>query len=360
MASHLRRAFKTDPDVFVFNDLRLVFEGEVAQIDHLVLHRGGMVLIESRSVSGEVLVNERAEWVRWTDSHHEGMLSPVEQARRHEAVLRAMLGAKSERLRDRTPLETERERSGLDWPIDFLIVASDECRITREVDVPELCRVDQATGVIDAIVERRQRGHRSLNVLHDDGVQRLSPAEMGRLVQCLSSSHTPGQEGEESGDEGMPDSRDGTPSALPEAPEASESLQPLAALKAPEVLAPPVIPEAALPEIAPPAAVEPPAPPAAEEPVAAARGAARPAREEPPPFCGDCGSLEVHMRYARTSHPYYFRCDRCGGITPARWECSVCGTPARIVKRGNDFFRECKTCNTSEYFFTNPRITRTV
>ncbi len=316
MACHLRRAFKTDPDVFVFNDLRLVFDGEVAQIDHLVLHRGGMVLIESKSVSGEVLVNERGEWVRRADSDDKGMPSPVLRARRQEALLRAMLRVNSERLRDRLRLGTMQARFGRDWPIDILIVASDECRITREVDVPELCRADQATGAIDAIVDRHKRGRRSLNVLNDDGIQWLSPAEMGRLVQCLSSSHTPRSQALES-----------APDSQPSAPPVVASPAPVVALEA--------------------------AAPVAPAPLAAGAYA-----DEPPPFCRHCGSLEVHMRYARITRPYHFRCDRCDGITPAQWECGACGALARIRKRGPDFFRVCETCGTTAHIFTNPQVAR--
>jgi len=45
-----------------------VFDDEVAEIDHLVLRRGGMVLIESRNVTGEVHVNEHGEWMRCAGS----------------------------------------------------------------------------------------------------------------------------------------------------------------------------------------------------------------------------------------------------------------------------------------------------
>src|SRR5574340_855439 len=63
MAFYLRRAFADAPDVFVINDLRLVEADDCAQIDHLVLHAFGMFIIESKSISGEVEVNEHGEWI---------------------------------------------------------------------------------------------------------------------------------------------------------------------------------------------------------------------------------------------------------------------------------------------------------
>lgn len=62
MAFYLRRALQERDDVLVFNDLRLVdATGDAAQIDHLVMHRRGFVLVESKSVTTEIRVNEREE-----------------------------------------------------------------------------------------------------------------------------------------------------------------------------------------------------------------------------------------------------------------------------------------------------------
>ena len=61
MAFYLKRAFEHDDRVRVFNGLRFEREGDAAQIDHLVFHRWGMILVESKSVTGTVRVNEHGE-----------------------------------------------------------------------------------------------------------------------------------------------------------------------------------------------------------------------------------------------------------------------------------------------------------
>ena len=60
MAHYLKRAFGDDPLVRVFHDLRLpdAAGGDAAQIDHLVLYRGGLVLIESNEIASTNLVLE--------------------------------------------------------------------------------------------------------------------------------------------------------------------------------------------------------------------------------------------------------------------------------------------------------------
>ena len=57
MAFYLRRKFATSPDVRVFNNIRLEKNGDAAQIDHLVLYKHGVIIIESKSVTSEVKIN---------------------------------------------------------------------------------------------------------------------------------------------------------------------------------------------------------------------------------------------------------------------------------------------------------------
>ena len=81
MAFYLRRAFAEAPDIYVFNDLPLERNGEVAHIDHLVFHRYGFVIIESKSVTGTITVNEKGEFTRTFDGYASGMQSPIHQAK---------------------------------------------------------------------------------------------------------------------------------------------------------------------------------------------------------------------------------------------------------------------------------------
>ncbi len=72
----------------VIHDLRLNIDGQVAQIDHLVMSRMLEVFVcESKSFTGGVKVNEHGEWTTFRDRRPVGIPSPVEQNRRHIAVL---------------------------------------------------------------------------------------------------------------------------------------------------------------------------------------------------------------------------------------------------------------------------------
>ena len=91
VAFFLRRAYKDDPKIYVFNDLRFEYNDEVAQIDHLILYPYGFVLIESKSITGEVKVNKEQEWTRSYNKQWSGMRSPIKQVELQEKLLLELL-----------------------------------------------------------------------------------------------------------------------------------------------------------------------------------------------------------------------------------------------------------------------------
>lgn len=98
VAFYLRRAFKDDDRVRVFHDLQLCYDGEYAQIDHLIVYTFGFIVIESKSIKGEVRVNAEAEWSRSYRQQWQGMPSPVKQAELQLKVLRDVLTNNHEKM----------------------------------------------------------------------------------------------------------------------------------------------------------------------------------------------------------------------------------------------------------------------
>lgn len=91
VAFYLRRAFKEHELVFVFNDLKFNHNDEVAQIDHLILYPFGFILIESKSITGEVKINQLEEWSRSYNGKWQGMPSPIKQVELQQKLLRCLL-----------------------------------------------------------------------------------------------------------------------------------------------------------------------------------------------------------------------------------------------------------------------------
>ncbi|MFT6910745.1 MAG: transcription elongation factor Elf1 [Oleiphilaceae bacterium] len=75
----------------IIHDLRLT-DGEYnAQIDHLIIHKYGFVIIESKSIKGSVTVNQQGEWTRSVGNRWEGMPSPIKQVEMQYKMLNAVL-----------------------------------------------------------------------------------------------------------------------------------------------------------------------------------------------------------------------------------------------------------------------------
>ncbi|MGA0571485.1 nuclease-related domain-containing protein [Variovorax sp. VNK109] len=77
----------------VIHDLRLSMDGEVAQIDHLLISRGlNFYLLETKNFSGSITISDAGEFsVTYPNRRTYGIPSPIEQSRRHAVVLEKVL-----------------------------------------------------------------------------------------------------------------------------------------------------------------------------------------------------------------------------------------------------------------------------
>ncbi|GGR78671.1 nuclease-related domain-containing protein [Deinococcus sedimenti] len=304
MAHYLKRAFAEDPRKFVFHNLRLERRGEVAQLDHLILHRFGLLIVESKSVAGQVSVNEHGEWTRWWNRKGRGMPSPVLQARRQLDLLLALLDDHTTDLMDRSMLGLK-QRTLTGVRRDVLVAISDGGRITRKSEVPELVKADQVPDRVKAIIGAEQE--------KTFGSFGLTDAEMTRIQAFLRNRHVP--------------------APAQEAPAAPEPAQTRAA----PVSAPPVQP--ARPERH------------SATPVRTSQERQAQARPRPDVACRACSSANVTVQFGK--YGYYLKCGDCGGNTPAKPVCAACGQPGKVSKRGLEFTATCAGGHTWAYW-TNP------
>lgn len=91
-AYYLDQYFKHGVNHVVLHDLRFVVDGDVAQIDHLVINRGfGIYLFETKNYSGNLVINDRGEFTAQYEDMHFGIPSPIEQSQRHARILTRLL-----------------------------------------------------------------------------------------------------------------------------------------------------------------------------------------------------------------------------------------------------------------------------
>lgn len=316
MAFYLHRAFSTDSDLYVLNNLRLVdpqqpeINGrpDAGQIDHLVIHRWGAFIIESKSVAGQVSVRDDGsggdEWTR----DGAGMASPIQQARRQAEFLRSLLQRDRGSLLGKLPvglrqlsvaLNGTEHRSFGRMPIQLIVAISDRGRINRvngwkEPTAPFATFVSKADLVADKVRDEHAK-HKAAsrpvfgNPQGDYGIWAMKPEEASAVADFLASRHQPAAT---------------TASKPPTAPPPRRETQH-------------------------------PPPIASPQPTG--------------PACKQCGGSDLSARSGR--YGPYWKCLACDANTAMPKVCSICaahGEEVHIRKEGDTFYRCCQKCGIEE------------
>lgn len=313
LAHYLKRKFADRQDVRVFNNLRFEAEGgdDAAQIDHLIFHRHGFIIVESKSVTSKVKINERGEWQRLWNGHFEGMPSPLLQAQRQADFLKKLLNQHKDSLRNKVFLLNRSANFKL-CPFEVLVAISDRGII--DGTVPEgVFKADQIPDKVEQIIRRHSNTAFSFNL--KDGMDKFPDEEMEKIVKFFMAMHKPRVVQERT-----------TSSTSVSQEEGERAASKMA-------VAPPMSPltmiEAAMQnqaEIATPAALK-------------------------TTSCPSCNTERVHILYGQ--YGYYYRCQACGKSFNIDATCPKCGNKAKIRKDKESFYRECSGCNHHELCHVN-------
>ncbi|WP_017297798.1 nuclease-related domain-containing protein [Nodosilinea nodulosa] len=344
MAFYLRRAFGDDPTIKVLNGLRVERQGEIAQIDHLLISNHGFVLIESKSVTTKIRVNTEGEWSRQVAPDWKGMPSPLLQVDRQAELLRALL---NDHVDDFYRKLLAFQFTFTSVPFDGLVAISDTGVIQRPSGfaTKQVLKADQITRRIQEMnaAYRRASSLFSLN-LKDAGAE-WSDKTMTKLVEFLLQRHTP---------QPQPISSPISAKILPSSRETRHPPQPKRATS----------------PVAKPQSYPTPSPRPQTVPVAT-RGATAAIKPQPSPIpsprpqpaaaqtaptvsgatCRGCGGSRLAITYGK--YGYYFKCADCGGNTPIKVTCAN-GEKAKISKQGREFYVVCSDMSEPQLFYVNP------
>ena len=102
---YLDQEFRHREDAIVIHDLRIEEESDVAQIDHLVISRRRQAFVlETKALKATISCNDAGEWEAVYGRDRYPIASPLEQCKRHAAVLRRWLGRRETALREVIPV----------------------------------------------------------------------------------------------------------------------------------------------------------------------------------------------------------------------------------------------------------------
>jgi len=165
MIHYLQRAFADKDDIVVLNDIRIQDDnGEIAQMDHLVIHEFGFIVVESKSVTTKVSINEYGEWVRYFNNKPSGMRSPIKQAQMQTDILKKILEVNKDRLFKQTLINKLIKTSFDDYPFEVLVAISDTGIIKRpkNYDTSMVLKADQICDVINEKINSYRKKSKSL------------------------------------------------------------------------------------------------------------------------------------------------------------------------------------------------------
>ncbi|WP_194756660.1 nuclease-related domain-containing protein [Aliidiomarina indica] len=287
VAFYLRRAYRDSERVMVLNDIRITHEGERAQIDHLIVYTYGFIIVESKSIRGQVIVNSEGEWIRSYNNKWSGMPSPIKQAELQLKLLQQFLYANTDDIIGKF-LGIQQGLAGRRYDV-FCAISSDSIidRTNAPKDVAgKLIKSEFITDALDKAMNFRKFYQVAKKVL--DTRPAFNFDELRGICNFILAHQTGAEK----------KSLDETPFKIPE-----------------DYLS-----------------VEPPS------------ISARCDSNTHFMSCRHCGndqSLTTHSgRYG-----YYVKCPKCAGNTALKSPCATCNSTSTSVKKRNDVFSlHCDSC----------------
>ncbi|WP_298600206.1 nuclease-related domain-containing protein [Zoogloea sp.] len=197
MAFLLDRRFEERDDVFLLHDLRIQKGKHFFQIDHLVVTRYGIALIESKSIHSKVSItrhDERREhWSREFRGRNEGIPSPVRQVQEQARQLQEYLRENAEQILGKM-LGLLQKGFGY-CPFDTYVGVSTSAvfSLSRGTPLPEhVFKADEVAPEIDRLLKAREKHGSFLNL----NPLTAMPWEMSRdealaAARFLMRHHTP-------------------------------------------------------------------------------------------------------------------------------------------------------------------------
>ncbi len=195
MAYLLDRRFEARDDVFLLHDLRIENGRHAFQIDHLVVTRYGLFLVESKSIHSTVSItrhDERREhWSRTFRGREEGIPSPVRQVQEQGRLLHEFLRENREQILGK--LLGLMQKGYKNCPVDTLVGVSTSAtfKLVGKTPLPEhVFKADEVAPEIELHLADRKKRDTLFN-LKAELPWAMSRDEALATARFLLRQHTP-------------------------------------------------------------------------------------------------------------------------------------------------------------------------
>ena len=184
-AYFLNFTFEKSKNFAVIHDLRIEWQGRVAQIDHLLINRFlEIFVLETKNFFGDLKINDQGEFSVVYSKKTYGIESPIEQNRRHVAVLRDRIDA-----RNLSPT-----RLGIPLPLSYnpYVLVSPKSNIVRphpkKFDTAMVIKADQLYAEIQRRVDQE-----SVVATFASAGKMIGSETLETFAKGVASLHRPGK-----------------------------------------------------------------------------------------------------------------------------------------------------------------------
>jgi hypothetical protein len=194
MAFLLDRRFADQDDVFLLHDLRIEHGAHAFQIDHLVVTRYGLALVESKSIHGKVSITRhdenREHWTREFRGRQEGMPSPVLQVQEQARLLQDFLSTHREKILGKALFVLQKGFRYCPFDVYVGVSTSAVFELSQGTSLPkDVYKADELPPQIASKLAGRHKQHTSL--LNLDTLWSMSRDEAHQVARFLLDHHSP-------------------------------------------------------------------------------------------------------------------------------------------------------------------------
>lgn len=174
LAYYLRRYFRRSTSVDVLNGVRVLSGSSMAQVDHLLLHEYGMMVLLREPTQGRVRIDLDGQWFRARGAGWIAMASPITNAYVQALLLKSQMDRRVQ------------QRGFFDqMELDVLVVLDDGC----ELEWPGSGPLDEVSRRDDVYEHVERRLSQCQHMATRPG--RLNAAERRTLGEFLRATHQP-------------------------------------------------------------------------------------------------------------------------------------------------------------------------
>ena len=290
-AYYLDFYFKDNPRNILLHDIRIEHNGEVAQIDHIIINRLGIEVLESKSFSGELTIKADGSLNVKYGNKIQTFPNPIEQNNRHVKIL-------SEFLKENMELPQNLKLFGI--PISSTVLINPKTTLTNDKLPKGFLRADSF------ITDWKSRVDKMGAITVFKTIGTIISLERAKDIANLLIKHHKAKYFDYE-----------KKYSIKKDIKKKSSIKPMQMYMKESVLENPTIIK----------------------------------NHNTNCLCSKCKSPNLEIRYGK--YGYYFKCLFCNGNTAIKLTCSTSNCKPRLKKSKLNFYKICDICGANELFFKN-------